>query len=103
MGTSARIRARVLDGGDMSKMTEPGTRSARRESRRDMIIKSLQQLPRDASLDQIEDRFWFLMKISRGLEDADAGRTIPQEEVMKYFEENFGFIPTPEELQNGFD
>lgn len=73
---------------------------ANRETVKEMIIRSLQELPESASLDLIENRFWFLMKIARGLEDADAGRTIPHEEVARYLEDRYGFVPNPEELQN---
>jgi hypothetical protein len=40
------------------------------------------------------------MKIPRGLEAADLGDTIPQEEVVKYFEEKYGFVLSPQELQD---
>lgn len=71
-----------------------------RENPRDFFVRALQELPATANLDQIEDRFWFLMKISRGLEDVDAGRTIPHEEVVRYFQEKYGFVLTPQELQD---
>ncbi|MGZ5410824.1 MAG: hypothetical protein ACXWDJ_12595 [Aeromicrobium sp.] len=41
-----------------------------------------------------------MMKISRGLEDVESGRTIPHEEVVKYFEETYGYVPSPQELQD---
>ena len=43
-----------------------------------------------AALDDMEDRFWPLMKIERGLEDVDADRVIPHDEVVKYSEERYG-------------
>jgi predicted transcriptional regulator len=84
-------------------MTKKLSRSPNRadtNSPRDLVIRALQQLPATATLDEIEDKFWFMMKISRGLEDVDAGRTIPHEEVVKYFEETYGYVPSPQELQD---
>jgi len=60
-------------------------------NRKQRFIDSLTELPDTATLDDIEDRFWFLMKIERGLEGVDAGRGIPQEEVEKYFQVRYGF------------
>lgn len=56
-------------------------------NRKQRFIDAFLDLPDTAILDDIEDRFWLLIKIERGLEDVDAGRVIPHEEVVKYFEE----------------
>lgn len=71
-------------------------------NRKQRFIKALRELPDTATLDDIEDRFWFLMKIERGLEDVDAGRAIPHEEVVKYFKERYGF-PLHEHEELGLD
>jgi len=42
------------------------------------------------------------MKIERGLAESQAGRGIPHEEVVKYFEEKFGF-PVHEHEELGLD
>ncbi len=64
-------------------------------NRKRRVIEALEQLPDTATLDDIEDLFWFVMKVERGLADAEAGRLIPHEEVVKYFSEKYD-IPVHE-------
>jgi predicted transcriptional regulator len=45
------------------------------------ILKALEDLPDDASIEDAIDRLVYLYKIERGLKDADAGRKISQEEA----------------------
>ena len=71
-------------------------------NRKRRFIDALDKLPDSATLDDIEDRFWLLMKIERGLAESQAGRGIPHEEVVKYFEEKFGF-PVHEHEELGLD
>jgi predicted transcriptional regulator len=71
-------------------------------SSKQRFIKALRELPDTATLDDIEDRVWLLMKIERGLEDVDAGRGIPQEEVERYFLERYG-LPVHEHEELGRD
>ncbi len=60
------------------------------KSRKRTIIDALEQLPETATLDDIEDRFWFVMKIERRLADANAGNLVPHEELVAYFKEKYG-------------
>jgi predicted transcriptional regulator len=52
---------------------------------RDMMIRALSQLPADATLDDIHEEFETMYGIIAGLEDCEAGRTIPHDEVMAEF------------------
>ncbi len=65
-------------------------------------LDALDKLPDDTTLDDIEDRHWLLMEIERGLTEAEAGRGIPQEEVVKYFRDKFG-IPVHEHEELSVD
>jgi len=77
-------------------------RGGRTVNRKRRFIDALGRLPDTATLDDIEDRFWFLMKIERGLAEIEAGQGIPHEEVVKYFEERYG-IPVHEQEELGLD
>ncbi len=44
---------------------------------------SLQQLPEDATWTDVFERMRMLAAIDKGLQDAEAGRVIPHEEVKK--------------------
>ena len=54
-------------------MTAPSAKHLAREA--------VEQAPDDATFEDIIERLVFLAKIERGLADADAGRTIPHEEM----------------------
>lgn len=58
-------------------------------SAKQMIVDAVQRLPDDATIEDAMERLYFLQKIERGLADADAGRVIPHEEVLRIFEERF--------------
>ena len=45
------------------------------------ILKALENLPEDASIEDAIDRLVFLSKIERGLQQAKGGQTISQEEA----------------------
>jgi predicted transcriptional regulator len=45
------------------------------------ILKALEALPEDASIEDAIDRLVFLYKVNRGLQQAKAGQTIPHEEA----------------------
>jgi serine/threonine protein kinase len=54
------------------------------------VMEMIQRLPDDASLEDIQYHLFVLQKIERGLDDAEAGRVIPQEEVEKRLEKWLG-------------
>lgn len=49
------------------------------------VLEMVQGLPDDASLEDIQYHLFVLQKIERGLEDAEAGRVVSQEEMEKRF------------------
>jgi predicted transcriptional regulator len=44
-------------------------------------MKAVRDLPDDASIEDAMQRLFFLAKIDRGLQQADAGQTIPHAQV----------------------
>jgi predicted transcriptional regulator len=47
------------------------------------VIKAVQALPDDASFEDAMERLLFMAKVEKGLQQADAGQTIPHEKVQK--------------------
>jgi predicted transcriptional regulator len=50
---------------------------------KDLLRETAEKLPADASVEEAMERLYFLSKIERGLEQADAGKTISHEEVRR--------------------
>lgn len=50
-------------------------------STKDLLHETADKLPEDASVEDAMERLYFLAKIERGLEQADAGKTLSHEEV----------------------
>lgn len=48
---------------------------------KEKVLQAVNNLPDDASIDDAMDRLLFLAKIERGLQQADAGQTIPYSEA----------------------
>lgn len=48
---------------------------------KDKMIQAVQNLPDDASIEDAMERLLFMVKIERGLQQADAGQTIPHAQV----------------------
>ncbi len=47
------------------------------------VLEAVQRLPEDATFDDAIERIVFLAKIEQGLEQADAGQTVPHEDARK--------------------
>ena len=47
------------------------------------ILQAVEQLPDDATIEDAIERLYFLAKIDKGLREADAGLTVPHDEVKK--------------------
>jgi predicted transcriptional regulator len=45
------------------------------------ILKAIEELPEDASVEDAIERLYLLYKIDKGLKEADAGQLISQEEA----------------------
>jgi len=48
---------------------------------KEKMIKAVQALPDDASVEDAMERLLFLAKIEKGLQQADAGKTVSHEQV----------------------
>jgi predicted transcriptional regulator len=49
------------------------------------VLEAVEQLPTEATIEDIIERLIFLAKIERGLADAEAGRLIPHDQVVAEF------------------
>ena len=45
------------------------------------VLKAVEGLPEDASFEDAMERLLFLAKVEKGIQQADAGQTIPHEKV----------------------
>lgn len=52
-------------------------------SQKELVIEAIQELPDDASMEQIADRVDFIAAIQKGIDDIDRGDVVPHEEVKK--------------------
>lgn len=50
---------------------------------KDLLRETVEKLPADASVEEAMERLYFLSKIERGIQQADAGKTISHEEVRR--------------------
>jgi predicted transcriptional regulator len=48
---------------------------------KERILKAVEELPDDVTLDEAIEKLCFLAKVERGLQQANAGETIPHDEV----------------------
>jgi predicted transcriptional regulator len=53
--------------------------------RKDEMVRAVQDLPEDATVEDAIERLYFLAKIERGLEQAEAGNTISHVDVKARF------------------
>ncbi|HWP38098.1 MAG TPA: hypothetical protein VNL18_11150 [Gemmatimonadales bacterium] len=49
------------------------------------VIDALEQLPPDASFEDVMERVYFLSKIQRGLDQLDRGEVVEHDEVKRRF------------------
>ena len=50
-------------------------------SQKEIVLEAIQELPDNASFDQIADRVEFMAAIQKGINDIDCGDTVPHEEI----------------------
>jgi len=53
------------------------------QSVKQRVLEAVEALPADATIEDAMERLYFLAKIQRGLEQADAGETMTHEEAKK--------------------
>ena len=54
---------------------------------KDQILKAMQDLPDDATVESAMERLYLLYKIEQGIEQADRGQVVSQEEVKRRMEQ----------------
>lgn len=57
------------------------------QSVKDQIIKAIQDLPDDATVESAMERLFVLYKIEQGIEQADRGQVVSQEEAKRRMEQ----------------
>ncbi len=57
------------------------------QSVKDQILKAIQDLPDDATVESAMERLYLLYKIEQGIEQADRGEVVSQEEVKRRMEQ----------------
>jgi predicted transcriptional regulator len=50
-----------------------------------LLREAVEQVPDDASVEDVMERLYFLAKVARGIEAADRGDVVPHEEVEREF------------------
>lgn len=50
---------------------------------KDQVLKAVQELPQDASIEDAMERLYLLYKVEQGIKHADAGQKVSQEEAKK--------------------
>ena len=50
---------------------------------KEQVLKAIQELPQDATVEDAMERLYLLYKVERGIKQADAGLKISQEEAKK--------------------
>ena len=56
------------------------------QSTKQKVLELVEQLPSDASIDDVMERLYFLAKVERGLEQLATGQTIPHDEVKRRYQ-----------------
>ena len=57
------------------------------QSVKDQILKAIQDLPDDATVESAMERLYLLYKIEQGIEQADRGQVVSQEKVKRRMEQ----------------
>ena len=65
----------------MSMRPPTGSEGDHPATTKGLVLEALATLPDDADFDDIIERLQFVYEVQRGIEDADAGRVVTQEEA----------------------
>jgi len=57
---------------------------------KEIALKTIEQLPENASWEEIQDRINFVVGVRKGLRELDEGRGIPHDKVREEFSEWLG-------------
>jgi predicted transcriptional regulator len=58
---------------------------AETSSPKQLVLKAIEDLPADATIEDAMERLYFLAKVHRGLAEADGGQFVSHEEVKARF------------------
>lgn len=50
---------------------------------KDKVLKAIEEMPQDVTFSDVMERLYFLYKIDTGLQQVEAGDTIPHEQAKK--------------------
>ena len=50
---------------------------------REQVMKAMESLPTDATIEDAMDELLYLLKVQQGLEDIDEGRTLSHDEAVR--------------------
>jgi len=50
-----------------------------------LLRQAIEQVPDDASIEDVMERLYFLAKVARGIEAADRGDVVPHEDIDREF------------------
>jgi len=53
------------------------------ETTKERVLEAVQQLPADATVEQVMERLYFIAKVEEGLRQAEAGKTVSHEDVKR--------------------
>jgi hypothetical protein len=59
---------------------------------KDRVLHAVQDLPEDSSIEDVMERLLFMAKVERGIQQADAGKTITHGQVREKFVKSFSVI-----------
>ena len=62
------------------------------ETARELVLRLVERLPDDATLEDIMYELYVVQGIERGLRDVAEGRTVPHEEVKREMRSGFGYL-----------
>jgi predicted transcriptional regulator len=77
---------RFITNEEMKRLTAQWVRAAKNRetmTNKQLVLKTVKQLPDDVSMEEIEEQIAILASIRRGEEAADAGDLVPHEEVKR--------------------
>lgn len=53
--------------------------------KREVVIKTVNEFPKDVDLDQLFERLIFVKKVQEGIDQADEGKVVPHTKVVASF------------------
>jgi predicted transcriptional regulator len=54
---------------------------------KEALLQWVQELPDDVDIEDVEYEFWVARRLEKGLQEVEAGRTVPWEEAKRIFQD----------------